>query len=592
MKYFFYIFFLVGLGNSLVAQNYYYTLDRTPIPSTNGGATYYVSSTGNDGNSGTSEETAWKTLAKVNSFIPIPGDQILFKRGDIWTGTINVNASGTAGRPIILGAYGIGAKPILSAAVNTPAITATAANRGYWTIDGLDIRSTGHPNGINQTLGIYFNYWPNEMGAVPGWVIKNCTFNCGILVSGPNTLISNNTFDGSGNSNNTYGAIGIRGPNGADVIIEGNTISNYTDRGIWVYLGADRPIIRNNIIHDIAVGGDQNGAGINVDGYAVTNFDSRIYGNTIYNCGYAISHENTFGGITYNNLIYDSGTGMTVYTYSDDYGSPLNLSIHNNIIYNVDRGIELFHSRNVLFANNIFHKDDYAGTEKTAFTIYESNVNVSELDFVNNIISGVWTGYPFKIYFNDKTIWTSFDYNIIVPTGTTIYREAGINRTLAYMQSEDFMLNGLISNPLFTKAGSDFTLQSGSPAINAGVGVGLTSDYRGFALVGTPDIGAYEYASIADNIAPIVSAFSIPRTSTSQTVSITSLTSTDNIGVTGYLLTETSSTPSSNAKGWSGTKPITYFFSTIGLKMLYAWVKDAAGNVSLSRNANVTVSSE
>jgi hypothetical protein len=70
------------------------------------------------------------------------------------------------------------------------------------------------------------------------------------------------------------------------------------------------------------------------------------------------------------------------------------------------------------------------------------------------------------------------------------------------------------------------------------------------------------------------------------------LTSTDNIGVTGYLLTETSSTPSSNAKGWSGTKPITYFFSTIGLKMLYAWVKDAAGNVSLSRNANVTVSSE
>jgi hypothetical protein len=46
----------------------------------------------------------------------------------------------------------------------------------------------------------------------------------------------------------------------------------------------------------------------------------------------------------------------------------------------------------------------------------------------------------------------------------------------------------------FTDA-SDYRLRSGSPAINAGVDVGLTTDYDGKAIKGLPDIGAYEYQS-------------------------------------------------------------------------------------------------
>ncbi|MBK6283798.1 MAG: hypothetical protein IPF54_15125 [Draconibacterium sp.] len=56
---------------------------------------YYVSNSGSDSNSGTSESLSWKTLTKVNSFTPKPGDQILFKRGDEWSGTITVKSSGT-----------------------------------------------------------------------------------------------------------------------------------------------------------------------------------------------------------------------------------------------------------------------------------------------------------------------------------------------------------------------------------------------------------------------------------------------------------------------------------------------------------------
>jgi parallel beta-helix repeat protein len=73
--------------------------------------TYYVSNSGNDLNSGTSENSAWRSLRKVNSFSPKPGDQILFKRGDQWIGTIAINVSGTPGSPITYGAYGTGAMP-------------------------------------------------------------------------------------------------------------------------------------------------------------------------------------------------------------------------------------------------------------------------------------------------------------------------------------------------------------------------------------------------------------------------------------------------------------------------------------------------
>ncbi len=75
--------------------------------------TYYVSPSGNDSNSGTSPSEAWRTLDKVSSFSPKPGDQILFQKGGKWVGTIQVNASGTSGNPIIYGAYGTGEKPTI-----------------------------------------------------------------------------------------------------------------------------------------------------------------------------------------------------------------------------------------------------------------------------------------------------------------------------------------------------------------------------------------------------------------------------------------------------------------------------------------------
>lgn len=80
-------------------------------------ATYYVSSSqGNDSNSGMSPQTPWKKISKVNAVNFVPGDTILFRRGDVWKdGTaLFFTESGTVANPIVVSAYGTGNKPLFS----------------------------------------------------------------------------------------------------------------------------------------------------------------------------------------------------------------------------------------------------------------------------------------------------------------------------------------------------------------------------------------------------------------------------------------------------------------------------------------------
>jgi len=58
---------------------------------------YYVSTLGNDSNSGLSSSSAWKTLDKVNSFPFVPGDIVRFERGAIWRGQLIPRSGSSAG---------------------------------------------------------------------------------------------------------------------------------------------------------------------------------------------------------------------------------------------------------------------------------------------------------------------------------------------------------------------------------------------------------------------------------------------------------------------------------------------------------------
>ena len=78
------------------------------------GRCYYVSSLhGDDANDGT-EEQPLKSLYAVNRLDLQPGDQVLLERGSVYENQfLHLNVQGTKERPIYIGAYGNGERPLI-----------------------------------------------------------------------------------------------------------------------------------------------------------------------------------------------------------------------------------------------------------------------------------------------------------------------------------------------------------------------------------------------------------------------------------------------------------------------------------------------
>jgi hypothetical protein len=94
--------------------------------------TYYVDATnGSDNGDGLSAATAWKTIAKVNGSSLLPGDAVLFKRGETWRESLVVPSSGTAGNPIRFDAFGQGPAPTITGYLDLPA--------SAWSVDAGNV---------------------------------------------------------------------------------------------------------------------------------------------------------------------------------------------------------------------------------------------------------------------------------------------------------------------------------------------------------------------------------------------------------------------------------------------------------------------
>lgn len=125
---------------------------------------YYLSSAnGSDSNNGLSISTPWKTINKLNTKIFQPGDSILFKRGDIFRGQIGgnlgFNYDGTVSNPIVFGAYGEGAHPIISGSelVSTWTNTSLAGKSDVYVANISKQVSNLFVNGNQMTLARHPN---------------------------------------------------------------------------------------------------------------------------------------------------------------------------------------------------------------------------------------------------------------------------------------------------------------------------------------------------------------------------------------------------------------------------------------------------
>jgi len=254
-------------------------------------------------------------------------------------------------------------------------------------------------------------------------------------------------------------------------------------------------------------------------------FNNTIIGNTDLNIlskgTYAYSvdfHNNNIGPVT-EQAYFENGIALeagcydvvirnnyfqnvfAIYTYAHAGGKVFNnINIYNNIL----KGIRFTHfgsaDNSGIYSNwNIWNNTLYYSSTATSNRdgiVIPGCGTTTNFSIKNNIIYGfprasiqselAKAGSTIDIVSieNNDFYGNGYDYNGYgdTPNFTTITPTNVTNQ------------NNITTDPLFVST-SDFHLQSGSPCINAGVNVGLTTDYRGYHLVGVSDIGTYEYGT-------------------------------------------------------------------------------------------------
>lgn len=252
--------------------------------------------------------------------------------------------------------------------------------------------------------------------------------------------IYNNTFDSNGDADTPEEDYAIGVQSCSNVNIYQNTIENTMGNASAIEVYTDELAV-NGPAHNVKI---------------FRNSFSGSEHRTISITGYGNnSHQNLE---IYSNVITGS-VSLPIALLGDDSGTRDTVNIFNNTFYGNAGGILYIHKDwPVVLKNNIFYSD-----------ISYSVVHLSTVE-----------GF----------LTTSNNLYVRTNGGTLVnYRGTYTSATIT-----DFEPSAQKTDPLFTDtANRDFTLQAGSPAINAGVDVGLTTDILGNPIVGAPDIGCYEY---------------------------------------------------------------------------------------------------
>ena len=342
--------------------------------------------------------------------------------------------------------------------------------------------------------------WTNESKhttTITNNTISNIIQDWGVEVSGPDYFtISNNVLTDIGSDNLVKrNAVGILVFNSDHGVIDNNIVTNISENGISVEYSSnpvDNVVISNNAV-TCAMKLMLDGGGIYINGGAT---DRTIGGTIKYNR--VIGCLPATDGVPAGEIEPDNIIGI----YLDDDTD------HVNVYYNVVSGLVggsgiFLHTNGTL--DNVWNNT----VDNSTYGIWISNEPIDNTTTIkNNILRVVSGGH--NIHYTHLSGFDAnigdFDYNLYSSSGTvTFYKGYADPTEYTFADWKTLMgkdASSVSGNPLFISS-SDLRLQNGSPAINAGVSVGLSSDYTGAALNGLPDIGAYEtFYSILTPSAP------------------------------------------------------------------------------------------
>jgi parallel beta-helix repeat protein len=417
---------------------------------------YYVSTSGNDSNPGTSDKP-WRTIQKAADSIG-PGDEVLVNAGS-YAERVTVNKSGTSDSQITFRAdgevdmYGF---YITGDYVTIDGFTATSQVCS-WNQDAFGIYVSGDHCIIENNYAYYNPRGGINLAASSSQcIVRNNKANrngmVGIQVQGQDHLIENNE---------SWGSISYHTPTGCEGDADG-----------FRFFGSGH-IFRGNYVHDIDPNDPENkGYSPHIDGFQTWEGDGTPVGNNCIFEGNVIMLEEAL----------QSGAGF-------QFEGPHDIILRNNIV-NVFRGVLTYQNErspyidpyNLTIVNNLF---------------------LGDLSFNPN-------QWPSGVAFNDTTHSLVKNNIFLDQAGHTIY----IASTSSDIDTDyNLFFNSDGSSPMGDReahdvwqldpkfvdfAGGDYHLLPDSPAIDAGASLlSVNDDYDGNPrpqLQGY-DIGPFEYLS-------------------------------------------------------------------------------------------------
>jgi hypothetical protein len=567
--------FLAGFLGHAYAATYYVdnSITDTNTASATPDCTNYNSSTYTCSGGSAS---AYATIADINAGSFSPGDSILFRRGETWREQLVPPSSGSAGSPITFGTYGTGSKPILD---GTQVVTSTGwslfSGNIYWASlttepnwvfqDGTSTPLSYATSTSNMATSSF--YYATSTSRLYVWASNGANpsahtieasqyptvnFHGLVEVRGKSYIV----FDGLGLNRSNFFGFEIAGC--SHVTVQNSAVAYSFSNS---YMAEENSTTNSDNIDFLSNTAENSGAVrtrdwgyegvcINMSGVQTGLVDRNVcnipdYTNAMQINGGAsdvtFSNNDLTGGISclyissgyhlggdtvsttarYN---FCHGTGHEIYAYqigNEVSGSDI---IGVNFYGNIDTGgaseasfrfggTAVGYLQNVNVYNNTFY-DGHRGIEATGPTIDASN------HFFNNILFTDYTGAsrPWDLEDASSTNYSP-DYDVMYAPGAPSNIEwEGNFYNLAGMQAMGLMLHSLWGDPLFVSTSTnDFSLQSGSPVIDAGTT--LSSTYESGLAPGSTwpnsvstlnqnnygsnwEIGAYVYGQGSFNNAP------------------------------------------------------------------------------------------
>lgn len=300
---------------------------------------YYVSNSGNDSNDGLTTVTAWQTISKVNASTFNAGDSILLKRGDSWNERLTLKSSGSAGNPIIIGAYGTGNKPLI-----TGLQTVTLTNVGnIWSgiasnsvkslntvlVDGK-IRAKGRYPNADATNGGYLTYQSatqtsltsSSLTGTPNYTGKECVVRTAAWILDVVKVASQSTSTLNFSQSLTYNA-GTLGGTGFFFQNDSTFLDAYgewsydsTSKKLCVY-SASSPVVQISTIDTL----------VYVNGRSYITFDNL----SIQGANMAAFQFDSLSNVTVQNCSINYSGTLALSAQKCSYLSAINDSIQNSL---------------------------------------------------------------------------------------------------------------------------------------------------------------------------------------------------------------------------------------------------------------------